>query len=65
MKVYEAEILNFVGRSRINHGVTICHLNTSSWRPDHGAFVALGSGPGQIEMCHWIVENDMTWTVVD
>ncbi|KAL3748301.1 hypothetical protein ACJRO7_009524 [Eucalyptus globulus] len=65
VKVYQADILNFVGRSRINHGVAICHLDTSSWSPDHGAFVALGSGPGQIEVCHWIFENDMTWTVVD
>ncbi|XP_010028282.2 polygalacturonase 1 beta-like protein 3 [Eucalyptus grandis] len=65
VKVYEADILNFVGRSRINHGVAICHLDTSSWSPDHGAFVALGSRPGQIEVCHWIFENDMMWTVVD
>ncbi|KAI6682930.1 hypothetical protein NL676_028843 [Syzygium grande] len=65
VRVYEAEILHFVGRSKINRGVAICHLDTSSWSPDHGAFAALGSGPGQIEVCHWIFENDMTWTVAD
>jgi hypothetical protein len=27
--------------------------------------VALGSGPGHIEVCHWIFENDMTWTTAD
>ncbi|KAJ9567935.1 hypothetical protein OSB04_003901 [Centaurea solstitialis] len=31
-----------------------------TWSPGHGAFVALGSGPGRIEVCHWIFENDMT-----
>ncbi|XP_030531289.2 polygalacturonase 1 beta-like protein 3 [Rhodamnia argentea] len=65
VRVYEAEILEFVGRSRINRGVAICHLDTSSWSPAHGAFVALGSGPGQIEVCHWIFENDVTWTAAD
>ncbi|KAF8037187.1 hypothetical protein BT93_B0177 [Corymbia citriodora subsp. variegata] len=65
VKVYEADILDFVGRTRINRGVAICHLDTSAWSPDHGAFAALGSGPGRIEVCHWIFENDMTWTAVD
>jgi hypothetical protein len=27
--------------------------------------VALGFGPGRIEVCHWIFENDMTWSIAD
>ncbi|MBA0556223.1 hypothetical protein Golob_026340 [Gossypium lobatum] len=65
VRVYEAEILDVTSKSKINHGVAICHLDTSAWSPTHGAFLALGSGPGQIEVCHWIFENDMTWTIVD
>ncbi|XP_024024495.1 polygalacturonase 1 beta-like protein 1 [Morus notabilis] len=65
VRVYEADILDVKSKAKINHGIAICHLDTSSWAPSHGAFVALGSGPGKIEVCHWIFENDMTWTVAD
>ncbi|KDP31113.1 hypothetical protein JCGZ_11489 [Jatropha curcas] len=65
VRVYEAEILEVESKAKINVGVAICHIDTSAWSPDHGAFVALGSSPGQIEVCHWIFENDMTWTIAD
>ncbi|CAJ2651727.1 unnamed protein product [Trifolium pratense] len=63
VRVYETEILDLDTKSKINHGVAICHIDTSSWGPEHGAFSALGSGPGKIEVCHWIFENDMKWTI--
>lgn len=65
VRLYEADIVDTASGATINHGVAICHLDTSAWSPGHGAFVALGHGPGQIEVCHWIYENDMTWTVAD
>ncbi|CAI9092910.1 OLC1v1028268C1 [Oldenlandia corymbosa var. corymbosa] len=65
VRVYEADILDPTSKVKINHGVAICHVDTSSWSPGHGAFLALGSGPGKIEVCHWIFENDMTWTIAD
>ncbi|XP_061338221.1 polygalacturonase 1 beta-like protein 2 isoform X2 [Gastrolobium bilobum] len=65
VRVYEADLLDPNSKAKINHGVAICHLDTSSWSPSHGAFLALGSGPGRIEVCHWIFENDMTWTIAD
>ncbi|QCE01485.1 hypothetical protein DEO72_LG7g2782 [Vigna unguiculata] len=65
VRVYEADLLDPKSKAKINRGVAICHLDTSSWSPSHGAFLALGSGPGQIEVCHWIFENDMTWTMGD
>ncbi|XP_047150418.1 polygalacturonase 1 beta-like protein 3 [Vigna umbellata] len=65
VRVYEADLLDPESKAKINHGVAICHLDTTAWSPTHGAFVALGSGPGRIEVCHWIFENDMTWTVAD
>ncbi|KAL8465372.1 hypothetical protein ACS0TY_034756 [Phlomoides rotata] len=65
VRVYEADILEVDTKTKINHGVAICHLDTSTWSPHHGAFVALGSGPGLIEVCHWIFENDMTWTIAN
>ncbi|KAG6589452.1 Polygalacturonase 1 beta-like protein 3 [Cucurbita argyrosperma subsp. argyrosperma] len=65
VRIYEADILRLKTNEKINRGVAICHMDTSSWGPEHGAFVALGSGPGQIEVCHWIFENDMSWSVAD
>ncbi|XP_031104789.1 polygalacturonase 1 beta-like protein 3 [Ipomoea triloba] len=65
VRVYEADILDVETKTKINRGVAICHLDTSAWSPGHLAFVTLGYGPGQIEVCHWIFENDMTWTTAD
>ncbi|XP_022961767.1 polygalacturonase 1 beta-like protein 3 [Cucurbita moschata] len=65
VRVYEAELLDPTSKATINHGVAICHLDTSAWSPAHGAFIALGSAPGRVEVCHWIFENDMTWSVAD
>ncbi|XP_072973187.1 BURP domain-containing protein 12-like [Typha angustifolia] len=65
VRVYEAEILDVHTKKKINHGVAICHLDTSDWSANHGAFVALGGKPGEIEVCHWIFQGDMTWAVAD
>ncbi|XP_052184729.1 polygalacturonase 1 beta-like protein 3 [Diospyros lotus] len=65
VRVYQADLLDLESKAKINHGVAICHLDTSAWSAGHGAFLALGSGPGKIEVCHWIFENDMTWTMAD
>ena len=64
-QVYEVDMLDLNSKAKINHGVAICHMNTSDWSPSHEAFLALGSGPGRIEVCHWIYENDLTWTVAN
>ncbi|XP_037445838.1 BURP domain-containing protein 14-like [Triticum dicoccoides] len=65
VRVYEAEILAVETGRKINRGVAICHLDTSDWSPGHGAFAALGGKPGEMEVCHWIFQGDMVWTVAD
>lgn len=65
VRVYQADLLDPKTKAHINHGVAICHLDTSDWSPTHGAFLSLGSGPGRIEVCHWIFQNDMVWTIAD
>ncbi|CAM0951018.1 unnamed protein product [Alopecurus aequalis] len=65
VRVYEAEILAVDSDQKINRGVAICHLDTSDWSPNHGAFIALGGKPGEMEVCHWIFQGDMIWTVAD
>ncbi|XP_047316819.1 polygalacturonase 1 beta-like protein 3 [Impatiens glandulifera] len=63
VRVYAADILDVQTKVKINNGIAVCHLDTSDWSPEHGAFLALKSSPGLIEVCHWIFENDMNWTV--
>ncbi|TKY58639.1 polygalacturonase non-catalytic subunit JP630 [Spatholobus suberectus] len=65
VRVYEADLLDPESKAKFNHGVAICHLDTTAWSPTHGAFLSLGSAPGRIEVCHWIFESDMTWTTAD
>ncbi|GAB2297334.1 fungal class II heme-containing peroxidase [Dionaea muscipula] len=65
VRVYEADILDPINKAEINHGVAICHVDTSAWSPTNVAFSALESGPGKIEVCHWIFENDLTWTIAN
>lgn len=65
VRLYEAEIVKMNSRAKIIQGTAICHLDTSSWTPGHGAFMALGSGPGKIEVCHWIFGDDMIWTAAN
>uniref|UniRef100_A0A2N9GGG9 BURP domain-containing protein n=1 Tax=Fagus sylvatica TaxID=28930 RepID=A0A2N9GGG9_FAGSY len=45
VRVYQADILDVESKAKINHGVAICHIDTSAWGPEHGAFLALGVQP--------------------
>lgn len=60
VKVYQAALYSHDSH-KINDGVAICHLDTTEWSAGHAAFVALGHQPGQIEVCHWIFQNDLIW----
>ncbi|XP_077248313.1 uncharacterized protein LOC143887948 [Tasmannia lanceolata] len=59
--VYDVELMDEKSRKKVNEGVGICHMDTTQWGATHAAFVALGSRPGKIEVCHWIFENDLIW----
>ncbi|RHN54999.1 putative BURP domain-containing protein [Medicago truncatula] len=61
VRVYNVEILT-LQRIKINQAVDVCHIDTSSWSRSHPAFLELGSAPGEIEVCHWIFQNDISWT---
>ncbi|XP_039163127.1 polygalacturonase-1 non-catalytic subunit beta-like [Eucalyptus grandis] len=60
--VHEVGILDPVCKSKINNGIAVCHMDTSAGNPNHEAFLALGSGPGRIEACHWIYGDYAVWT---
>jgi hypothetical protein len=40
--------------------VTVCHLNTSAWSPDHMAFEVLKIKPGPA-VCHFIDSDTLVW----
>ncbi|XP_058746157.1 polygalacturonase 1 beta-like protein 3 [Vicia villosa] len=61
VRIYQVDIWEVKSKQKINNGVLVCHLDTISWSPAHVAFEVLGYGPGFIEACHWVFENDMVW----
>nr|QKI29382.1 BURP domain-containing protein 2 [Populus davidiana x Populus alba var. pyramidalis] len=40
--------------------VTVCHLNTSAWSPDHMAFEVLNIKPGPA-VCHFLATDTLVW----
>ncbi|KAJ6697594.1 hypothetical protein OIU85_003917 [Salix viminalis] len=40
--------------------VTVCHLNTSAWSPDHMAFEVLKIKPGSA-VCHFLNSDTLVW----
>ncbi|KAB2607741.1 dehydration-responsive protein RD22-like [Pyrus ussuriensis x Pyrus communis] len=41
--------------------VTICHVDTSEWDPQHLAFKVLKVKPGTIPICHFLPSDDVVW----
>ncbi|KAK4788752.1 hypothetical protein SAY86_020071 [Trapa natans] len=60
VRIYEVNIMDMAASA-----IAICHEDTSAWSPEHISFVELGPGPGKIEVCHWIYQNEMLWTIDD
>ncbi|CAN6466194.1 unnamed protein product [Victoria cruziana] len=63
VKVYDVEVM--LEGKKANQAVAICHLDTTQWSSGHAAFKALGHRPGEIEVCHFIFENDFIWVARD
>ncbi|XP_042488184.1 polygalacturonase non-catalytic subunit AroGP2-like [Macadamia integrifolia] len=59
VKIYAVDIL---AGKKVNHAIMACHYDTSTWDPNSLAFKMLGFGPGLIEVCHWMNENEVVWT---
>ncbi|XP_031479099.1 BURP domain-containing protein 12-like [Nymphaea colorata] len=59
VKVYDVEVM--LEGKKANQAVAICHLDTTQWSAGHAAFRALGHRPGEIEVCHFIFQNDFIW----
>uniref|UniRef100_A0A7N0TMJ0 BURP domain-containing protein n=1 Tax=Kalanchoe fedtschenkoi TaxID=63787 RepID=A0A7N0TMJ0_KALFE len=40
----------------------VCHVDTSSWNPEHVALRVLNVKPGAVPVCHFLPEYDVVWT---
>uniref|UniRef100_A0A803KX22 BURP domain-containing protein n=1 Tax=Chenopodium quinoa TaxID=63459 RepID=A0A803KX22_CHEQI len=41
--------------------IVTCHMNTSSFDPNHVAFHILGFKPRDFPICHFLPSNDLVW----
>ncbi|KAI3497323.1 hypothetical protein L1887_39849 [Cichorium endivia] len=39
----------------------VCHMDTSTWDPDHVAFLVLGGQPGSSPVCHFLPADNIVW----
>jgi hypothetical protein len=62
-RVYRVDIRHPKTKKNINQGIAACHLDTSNWDPNHLSFKVLEGGPGQLEVCHWLFENEFSWRI--
>jgi hypothetical protein len=65
VRLYQVDLLEPKNKEKINQAIAICHVDTTSWSSDHPAFQTLGFGPGLIEACHWVFENEFSWAKAD
>jgi hypothetical protein len=61
VRMYDVDILDPKNKIQINQTIAICHVDTSFWTSTQVAFKILGSGPGKIEVCHWVMHNNFSW----
>ncbi|KAH7690130.1 BURP domain-containing protein [Dioscorea alata] len=43
--------------------IAVCHLDTSKWNPKHLAFQILKVKRGRVPICHFMPEDNVTWTI--
>ncbi|KAD4179124.1 hypothetical protein E3N88_27715 [Mikania micrantha] len=41
--------------------VATCHMDTSTWDPDHVAFRVIGGRPGGSPVCHFLPADNLVW----
>ncbi|KAB5511150.1 hypothetical protein DKX38_030184 [Salix brachista] len=58
IEVYEVPLVGADG-TKVK-AVTVCHLNTSAWSPDHMAFQVLKIKPGPA-VCHFLDSDTLIW----
>ncbi|KAJ3678044.1 hypothetical protein LUZ60_001847 [Juncus effusus] len=64
IKSTKAYMVNLVGKDGDQAAaVAVCHEDTSSWNPKHLAFQLLKVHPGIVPVCHFLLQDAVTWTL--
>ncbi|CAN6329103.1 unnamed protein product [Urochloa humidicola] len=59
-RVYQAKLVSEVNGSSLD-ALVVCHLDTSSWDPEHVFFKLMHVKPGQTTACHYLNRGSMVW----
>ncbi|XP_059653827.1 BURP domain protein USPL1 [Cornus florida] len=60
-KLFEVVLGGENGADRVLQALSICHMDTSQWDPDHVAFRVLGTEPGSSPVCHFFPADNLVW----
>ncbi|KAF6176341.1 hypothetical protein GIB67_011130 [Kingdonia uniflora] len=58
-RAYEVSMLGANGKKV--KAVAVCHMDTSTWNPNHLAFQVLKVKPGSVPICHFLPEDHIVW----
>ncbi|KAG2578894.1 hypothetical protein PVAP13_6NG145100 [Panicum virgatum] len=59
-RAYQVKLISEAHGSSMD-ALAVCHLNTSSWNPEHAFFKLMHVKPGQTTACHYLNRGSMVW----
>nr|CAB3491416.1 unnamed protein product [Digitaria exilis] len=59
-RAYQVKLISEVDGSSMD-ALAMCHLDTSSWDPEHAFFKLMHVKPGQTTACHYLNRGSMVW----
>jgi len=59
-RAYQVKLISEAHGSSMD-ALAVCHLNTSSWNPEHAFFKLKHVKPGQTTACHYLNRGSMVW----
>ncbi|KNA12070.1 hypothetical protein SOVF_129260 [Spinacia oleracea] len=59
-KVFKVSLRGEVNNN-IVEAISVCHLDTSQWSPNHPSFQVLGLKPGSSPICHFFPADNLVW----
>ncbi|XP_042477206.1 BURP domain-containing protein BNM2C [Macadamia integrifolia] len=59
-KLYKVSLMGELSGEKVE-AVAVCHMETSSWNPNHVSFKVLGIKPGDGPVCHFFPEGHLVW----
>ncbi|KAL1209232.1 BURP domain protein USPL1 [Cardamine amara subsp. amara] len=59
-RVFEINLVTDDGKQRVM-AIAVCHMDTSTWNPDHVAFKVLKMEPRSAPVCHFFPLDNIVW----